>query len=166
MDIRVTSAGRLAFDSLAVPCALGRGGVTDDKIEGDGATPLGYWPLRSVLYRADRLAAPATGLPVHALSEQDGWCDAPNDTAYNLPVTHPYPASAEHLWLDDSAYDILVVLGVNDDPVIPHKGSAIFFHLATPDYTPTQGCVAVALSDMLTILTSCSPATHMLIERA
>lgn len=165
MDIRVTSAGLLLFGTLAVRCALGRGGVTDGKTEGDGATPLGRWPLRRVLYRADRLAAPFTDLPIRALHENDGWCDAPTDAAYNLPVSHPYPASAEHLWRDDSRYDILVVLGVNDDPVIPQKGSAIFFHLAAPDYTPTEGCVAVAKKDMIDILKSCDPSTRMLIEK-
>ena len=28
------------------------------------------------------------------------------------------------------------------------KGSAIFFHIATPTYSPTAGCVAIKESDM------------------
>ena len=32
------------------------------------------------------------------------------------------------------------------------KGSAIFLHLARPDYTPTEGCIALALPDLLTTL--------------
>ncbi len=164
MDIRVTSTGYLFFGARTFRCALGRGGVTRDKVEGDGATPLGRWPLRCVLYRADRLAPPDTKLPSRALAKQDGWCDAPADISYNLPVTHPYPARAERLWRDDSVYDIIVTLGINDDPVIPGKGSAIFFHLAAPDYTPTEGCIAVAKQDMIHILNSCSPATHINVE--
>ena len=40
-------------------CALGRGGIATKKREGDGITPAGTWPLRRLLYRPDRLAAPA-----------------------------------------------------------------------------------------------------------
>ena len=32
------------------------------------------------------------------------------------------------------------------------RGSAVFLHVAQPDYAPTAGCVAVALGDLLTIL--------------
>ncbi|HEY5346811.1 MAG TPA: hypothetical protein VIJ72_01360, partial [Rhizomicrobium sp.] len=81
-----------------------------------------------------------------------GWCDAPGDPSYNRPVRLPYPASAEQLWREDHVYDIIVVLGFNDDPVIAGKGSAIFLHLAKPDYAPTAGCVALALPDMLAAL--------------
>ena len=60
----------------------------------------------------------------------DGWCDAPDDPNYNRLVSLPYPASAEHLWRDDNVYDLIAVLGYNDDPVVPGKGSAIFLHIA------------------------------------
>jgi L,D-peptidoglycan transpeptidase YkuD (ErfK/YbiS/YcfS/YnhG family) len=135
-------------------CALGRGGVapTGTKREGDGATPAGLWPLRRLLYRPDRLSAPKSRLPVATLKPNDGWCDAPGDPAYNQPVILPYPASAEHLWRDDGLYDVIVVLGYNDAPVVPGRGSAIFLHIARPDYSPTEGCVALAQSDLLAIL--------------
>ncbi|MHA1600811.1 MAG: L,D-transpeptidase family protein, partial [Alphaproteobacteria bacterium] len=48
------------FDGRAWPCAIGRGGVIREKHEGDGATPIGCWPMRRVLYRPDRVGAPAT----------------------------------------------------------------------------------------------------------
>jgi L,D-peptidoglycan transpeptidase YkuD (ErfK/YbiS/YcfS/YnhG family) len=50
-----------------------------------------------VLSRADRLARPATALPLAAFAEHDGWCDAPGDANYSRPVRLPYPASAERL---------------------------------------------------------------------
>ena len=56
------------------------------------------------------------------------------------------------MWRDDHAYDLIVELGHNDDPVVPGLGSAIFFHLAQPDYRPTEGCVAVSQVDMLKVL--------------
>ena len=49
---------------------------------------------------------------------------------YNRLVKLPYAASHEELWRDDHLYDLVVVLGFNDDPVVPGKGSAIFLHLA------------------------------------
>ena len=33
--------------------------------------------------------------------------------------------------------------GWNDRPVLRGRGSAIFWHLARPGFTPTAGCVAV-----------------------
>ncbi|MGL4542832.1 MAG: L,D-transpeptidase family protein, partial [Polymorphobacter sp.] len=109
-------------------CAIGRGGVIDAaaKHEGDGATPLGHWPLRCALLRPDRVATPATALPWRWLRPADGWSDDGRDPAYNRPVSHPHGFSAERLWRDDGAYDVIVVLGHNDGPPRPGAGSAIF----------------------------------------
>ena len=54
---------RARFGERDFPCAVGRGGVVGRKTEGDGATPAGCWPLRRVLFRADRLETPPGGLP-------------------------------------------------------------------------------------------------------
>lgn len=162
-DIIVFSAGVLSFGGLQFRCALGKGGVRPEaeKREGDGATPLGRYPLRRVFYRADRLAAPQTGLPRQALTPQDGWCDDPLDPAYNRLVTLPYAASHEKLWREDPVYDVIVVLGHNDDPPVPGLGSAIFLHVARPDYSGTEGCVALALPDLLALLAVLRPATQI-----
>jgi L,D-peptidoglycan transpeptidase YkuD (ErfK/YbiS/YcfS/YnhG family) len=159
MKFRATSLGRLTGAGLDAPCALGPAGVVAarHKREGDGATPAGLWPLRRVLYRPDRLPAPVTDLPVQPIEPQSGWCDAPADAAYNRPVTLPYPASAERLWREDGLYDLIIVLGYNDDPVAPGAGSAIFWHLARPDYAPTQGCIAIARAHMLAALAAAGP---------
>src|ERR1700730_17585825 len=133
-------------------CAIGRGGRRHDKREGDGATPVGAWPMRRLLYRADRMALPRAGWPTSAIGATDGWCDAPLDAAYNQPVRLPYPASAETLWREDGVYDLIVPLGYNDAPVVPGGGSAIFLHVARADFAPTEGCVALALADLLTVL--------------
>jgi L,D-peptidoglycan transpeptidase YkuD (ErfK/YbiS/YcfS/YnhG family) len=148
------SDGTLDLGDRTVRCALGRGGVRPaaEKREGDGASPLGIWPIRRVVYRSDRMARPHTNLPVAPISPTDGWCDAPDDPAYNNPVQLPYPASAEAMWREDNVYDVVVILGHNDSPPRPGLGSAIFLHLARDDYSRTQGCVAVALSDMLELL--------------
>jgi L,D-peptidoglycan transpeptidase YkuD (ErfK/YbiS/YcfS/YnhG family) len=138
------SAGVLAWPGGTAPAACGRGGVKADKREGDGASPLGTFPLLRAYYRADRLAPPPTGLPLAALRTNDGWIDDPADRRYNRRVSLPYPARHERMWRADGLYDLIVVIGYNADPVIPGRGSAIFLHVATPDLAPTAGCIAVA----------------------
>jgi len=145
-------------------CAVGRSGVGEKAREGDGITPAGIWPLRRVLYRSDRQSAPNSVLPVSPIAKDDGWCDAPTDANYNLPVKLPYPASAEALWRADSLYDIVVVLGYNDAPVIAGKGSAIFLHVAAEDFAPTEGCVAMKKEELLALLAEVSSSTKIGIE--
>jgi L,D-peptidoglycan transpeptidase YkuD (ErfK/YbiS/YcfS/YnhG family) len=144
MRATVTPDGKLSLGTETFRAALGHGGIRSDKREGDGATPTGLLPLRVVLYRPDRLPAPTSAVPVKPLSPSDGWCDDPDHPAYNRPVRLPINASAEALWRDDAVYDIIGVLGWNDDPVRPGRGSAIFLHLARPDFSPTEGCIALA----------------------
>jgi L,D-peptidoglycan transpeptidase YkuD (ErfK/YbiS/YcfS/YnhG family) len=149
-----SAAGIFGYADVKVRCALGRTGVLPalEKREGDGASPIGRWPIRRVMWRADKLIAPITALPLSPVRQMDGWCDAAEDPRYNQPVTHPYPASAEHMWRDDDVYDVIVILGHNDNPVVAGMGSAIFLHVAQADYSTTQGCVALALPDLLAVL--------------
>ena len=166
MDIRVGADGTLEWRGRRLRCALGRGGVTDDKREGDGATPTGCFALRRVYYRPDRGPLPATALPVSATDPTDAWCDDPADAAYNTLVRGADAASAETLWRDDALYDVVVVLAHNDDPVVPGAGSAIFLHIARPDYGPTEGCVAVAREELLEILAACDETTRLCVSAA
>lgn len=142
-------------------CSIGPAGIVEDKCEGDDATPAGIFLLKSVFYRKDRIKKPKTGLPCAVIETDDGWCDDPLDRNYNRPVKLPYPASAEQMWREDHVYDICVILGHNDDPPVPHKGSAIFFHLAHDDYRATQGCVALSYRDMVEVLAKCEPGCVM-----
>jgi L,D-peptidoglycan transpeptidase YkuD (ErfK/YbiS/YcfS/YnhG family) len=119
--------------------------------------------MRQLLYRPDRGSVPHTALPVKPIAPDDGWCDAPGDRAYNRPVHLPYPASAEQLWREDHLYDLVVVLGYNDDPVVPGQGSAIFLHLARPDFAPTEGCVALSRDDLLTVLATADRTSHVIV---
>ena len=144
--------GLLSFGSLSVPCALGRSGRRVRKREGDGATPVGSWPIRRMFYRADRACRPRTRLPVAPIDASAGWCDAPGDRNYNRPVRHPYAASAEHMWRADNLYDAVVVLGYNDRPRARGLGSAIFMHLARPGYAPTEGCIALERRHLLRVI--------------
>ncbi len=138
-------------------CAVGRSGIAQKRSEGDGVTPIGDWPIRNVLYRADRIAPPDMSFDKRALTSNGGWCDAPTDPNYNRLVQLPYDASHEEMWRQDRLYDIVAVLGFNDDPVIPGRGSAIFLHIARENYGPTEGCIALAMPDLLDVLREATP---------
>lgn len=158
--------GRMNLAGRWVRCALGKGGVVAAaaKREGDGASPAGVYMIRRVLYRPDRCAAPGTRLVTAPMAEDDGWCDAPADAAYNQPVKLPYAASCERLWRDDHVYDLVGVLAHNDAPPTPGLGSAIFLHLAREDYAPTEGCVAVARADLDLLLALAEPGSAVAIR--
>lgn len=140
----------------SISCSIGRSGLVSaaEKQEGDGATPIGAWPIRGVLLRPDRVGGIAAAIPWRWLREEDGWSDDPRDPAYNRPVRHPHLFSAERLWRADGLYDIIVVLGHNDRPPRPRAGSAIFLHCRNPGRA-TEGCVAIdrdALARLLPLL--------------
>lgn len=162
------SLGQLHIGGKAYSCALGRNGVIESaqKNEGDGATPAGTYALRELWYRADRLQRPTCALPTHTITPADGWCDDPSHSAYNTHVHLPFDANHETLWRDDEAYDLIVPLGYNDDPIIPGKGSAIFLHVAKAGYPPTAGCVALATADLLEVLAKIDVSTQITIQRA
>jgi L,D-peptidoglycan transpeptidase YkuD (ErfK/YbiS/YcfS/YnhG family) len=158
-----STQGLARLGGLSIHCALGRGGVSHAKIEGDGCTPAGRFAIRRLLYRSDRIRDLACRLPMQPISPGDGWCDDPADGAYNRPVLRPYPASHEEMWREDSLYDLVLVIGHNDDPVLPGKGSAVFLHLAQPDYAPTAGCVAFARADFIALLAAMDPTTQIVV---
>lgn len=152
MRATVTPACVLTLPPRVYRAAIGHGGIRRDKWEGDGATPCGLLPLRQVLYRPDRIRAPQATVPVHPLQPDSGWCDDPTHPDYNRSVRLPFSASHEALWREDAVYDVIGILGWNDNPVIPGRGSAIFLHVARPDYSPTEGCIALSLADLLQVL--------------
>ncbi len=146
-------------------CALGRGGIRMLKREGDGGTPLGAMRLVSGYYRHGRLASLRSGLPLSRIAPGDGWCDAPADPNYNRPVALPYRASHERMMRPDRLYDCCIVLDYNLKPRKLGAGSAIFFHIAHPDFRPTEGCVAVSPKTMARLLPSLWPRTVMVVTR-
>ncbi len=156
--------GWLTWPEGKARAAVGRAGLTVHKREGDGATPAGVFPLISAYYRADRIEPPRTRLPIRALQPSNAWVDDPADANYNRVVNLPYPAHAEPMWLDDAVYDLLVVIGYNMAPVVPGAGSAIFLHVASPDFSPTAGCVAVEKSVLVSLLALLGPASMLTIR--
>ena len=161
MEIYVQPDGFIQWKDRRARCALGRSGVTLNKHEGDGATPAGRFALREVMFRADRMEQPPPPLLCRPIARDMGWSDDPADTEYNKLVFLPHAGGHEELWREDGIYDIIVVLGYNDHPPKPNLGSAIFMHIAKPDYSPTEGCVALAKDDLLALLADCETETYL-----
>ncbi|MCF3946117.1 L,D-transpeptidase family protein [Acidiphilium sp. AL] len=152
MTARVAGDGFLRLGGRQWRVSIGERGIVARKEEGDCGTPCGVLPLRRVLFRADRLAAPRCAVPIEPIARDDGWCDDPAHPDYNRMIRLPHPAHHEELWRADGLYDVIGVLGWNDAPPIRGAGSAIFLHVARADYAPTAGCVALALPDLLEAL--------------
>ena len=142
-------------------CTVGAGGIREDKVEGDAATPVGEFPLRRIYYRNDLVILPKVSLPARPIGEHDGWCDDPRSPSYNRLVNIPNEWSAEKMWREDGLYDLVVVVGYNDDPPEGEWGSAIFLHIARDDYAGTQGCVAFSREDLLELVTLIGPETKI-----
>lgn len=144
--------GRIALAHGVRRAALGRSGTAALKREGDGATPLGRFPIRQVLYRARRMPRPRTELPMRVIRAGDGWCEDPTDRNYNRLVKPSPRSRADRLTRIDHLYDLVLVLGYNDRPRVRGRGSAIFLHLARRGYSPTEGCIALSRRDLLVLL--------------
>lgn len=149
-----TKAKTIHFAGQTHKCRIGRKGTITQARgrEGDEKTPLGTYKLRFGFYRRDRLTYPPSPLNFLGLQPDDGWCDAPDDPAYNRFIRLPYAASHERLWRDDGAYDIILVMDHNDSPPEPGLGSAVFIHIAQPDDRETLGCIALEPEVMARLL--------------
>ncbi len=159
------SQGLLNAAGTVFPCALGSGGITANKREGDGGTPLAAMRILSGYYRRGRFNGAPTTLAMREIHAALGWCDLPGDRNYNRPVRLPYLASHERMLRDDRLYDACLVLDWNIAPRRRGRGSAIFFHLARPGFPPTQGCVAVTPRVMARLLPRLSSRTVLKVVR-
>jgi L,D-peptidoglycan transpeptidase YkuD (ErfK/YbiS/YcfS/YnhG family) len=156
--------GWLLAGPLALPVALGRGGIRANKREGDGGTPRGTFRLRRVWWRADRAARPRTLLPVRRIRGDDGWCENPRDRHYNQPVRLQPDHAGDRLKRADHLYDLIVELDHNTRPRIAGRGSAVFVHVARPGFAPTAGCVALTASALRRLVARTGPHTRLSID--
>ncbi len=159
-DLVLTGQG-VRFDGRLWPCTVGRGGITSDKREGDGATPVGCHDIVGMLYRPDRIARPADwAVPIRP---GDLWSDDPEHEDYNLMVRAPYAASHEALRRADPLYDLVIVTDWNWPEAQPGLGSAIFLHRWRRPGYPTAGCVAFDPVDLREIAARITPGTRLIV---
>jgi len=117
-DLILTRLG-LRFGGRRYPCTIGRGGISTQKREGDGATPAGTHRIVGLLYRPDRMARPADwAVPI---LPGDLWSDDPGQPDYNLMVTRPYAHSHEVMRRADPLYDLVLVTDWNWPDAVPGR---------------------------------------------
>lgn len=154
----------LRFGGRVIPCAIGQGGVSTAKAEGDGATPAGLWRITGCLYRPDRLRPPAPW--ARPILPGDLWCDDPAAAGYNHAARAPLAASHEALRRADPLYDVVLTTDWNWPDAVPGRGSAIFLHQWRRPRFGTAGCIAFARRDLLWIAGRAAPGTRVVVPRA
>ena len=150
-DALIVTRGGASFGGRRFACEVGRGGITAQKREGDGATPEGHHRITGMLFRPDRIAA--AGLPLWArpIGTCDLWSDDPRDPDYNQKVRAPHGFSHEVLRRSDPIYDLILITDWNHPVAVPGRGSAIFVHRWRGPRHATAGCVAFAAPDLMWI---------------
>ncbi|MGI1662344.1 L,D-transpeptidase family protein [Palleronia sp. KMU-117] len=160
LDLVLTPSG-LRFLGRRFPCAVGRGGLSGRKREGDGATPVGVHRIVGMLYRPDRMARPADwALPIRP---GDLWSDDSDDPDYNLMVRAPHPFGHETLRRADRLYDLVILTDWNWPQAEPGRGSAIFVHCWRKPGHPTAGCIGLAPEDLRWIAPRIRYATRLIV---
>jgi L,D-peptidoglycan transpeptidase YkuD (ErfK/YbiS/YcfS/YnhG family) len=67
------------------------------------------------------------------------------------------------MWREDRLYDMVGILDWNVTPRASGRGSAIFLHLARPDFAPTAGCIALQRDDLLRLLAAAGRRPEFLV---
>jgi len=160
-DLVLTPRG-IRFQGRVFPCSIGRGGLTTDKHEGDGATPSGQHHIIGCLYRPDRLMPPNRW--AEPIGPGDLWSDDPSQPGYNQAVRAPYPHSHESLRHADPLYDLVLLTDWNWPDATPGKGSAIFLHQWRKPHHPTEGCIAFRRDHLIWLAARIAPGTRLIVR--
>ena len=158
MILTLTPAG-LRAGRRTIPCTVGRGGVVRRKREGDGGTPAGVHRIVGMAFRADRVARPAPWAA--PIGPRDLWCDDPGSVHYNHLTRLPFSGSAERMRRADRLYDLVLLTDWNWPNAVPGRGSAIFLHRWRGVGVRTEGCVAMAPSDLLWLCRRVAPGARL-----
>lgn len=149
---KAPAEARVHIGPLVIRAAIGKSGLSRRKREGDGKTPVGTFKLRAGYFRPDQMLRLCCATGLSMLRSKSGWCDQPWTGLYNRPVNAGHRFGHERLWRDDHVYDVVFPTSHNEKPRIQGAGSAIFFHLARPNYAGTEGCIAISPADMRRLL--------------
>ncbi|MEO3476248.1 L,D-transpeptidase family protein [Phaeobacter sp. CAU 1743] len=159
-DLVLTPRG-LRFMGRLLPCAIGKGGLTLSKREGDGATPVGVHRIAGMLYRPDRMLPPTDwAVPI---GPSDLWSDDVKDPDYNLMVRTPHSYSHERLRRADPLYDLVLITDWNWPRATPKGGSAIFLHQWRRPGYPTEGCLAFSRPNLGWLARHIRPGARLII---
>ena len=150
MIIHVKNKNTLIIDDFKFKCCVGKRGIKSNKKEGDYSTPKGFFSLRKLYFRKDRIGIPNCKINKKIIKRDMAWCDDPKDKKYNEEIKTQNKRLKENLHRKDHKYDYVISISHNERK-IPGRGSAIFIHL-TNNYTPTTGCIALKKKDFQILL--------------
>ena len=154
----------LTYSKYKVKCAVGKRGIGLKKKEGDLITPIGQYKIKYILFRRDRIKKIQSKIGKIEIKKNMGWCDDSRSKEYNKLIKLPFNYSHEKLYKKENAYDIILVINYNMNPVKKKKGSAIFIHVASKSYKKTKGCVAIKKTELLKIIKEIKKNTKVKIE--
>jgi L,D-peptidoglycan transpeptidase YkuD (ErfK/YbiS/YcfS/YnhG family) len=151
----------LAWGNGLLPVPHGQAGVPS-KREKDRRAPAGCFRIGTLFGYAPK-APGGVNLPYYQVTARDCWVDDPAHPAYNRhivvdPANPPPWYAKQRMRLGDFAYEFLLEVRHNSDPIVPGHGSAIFFHIRRGVSTPTHGCTTMARPDLVRMLQSLRPA--------
>ena len=140
---------------------IGKNGLTTQKQEGDGKTPIGGFDLGVILGTHCNIQN-KNGLKYQKITNDMYWVDDCKSKYYNQLVyiseVEKDWDSAEHLIEYPIQYEYLIEIKSNPKNV-KGKGSAIFLHCS--NNTPTSGCIAVDRECMKKIVENISIQTKI-----
>jgi len=103
-------------------------------------------------------------LPLRRIGPADAWCENPQDRRYNQPFRRSANEPGDRLRRHDALYDLIIEIDHNTRPRVASRGSAVFLHVARPEYGPTAGCLAMRRQDLQRLLSRLTSKTRILIQ--
>ncbi|MBQ8299729.1 MAG: L,D-transpeptidase family protein [Clostridia bacterium] len=152
--VEMSSDEKINEIQLEAEAIIGRNGVTREKREGDGKTPLGEFGIGIVFGMYDREKIKlGDSLEYVKINENLYWVDDSSSKYYNQLVDITKVdidwKSAEHLIDYKVQYEFALEIKTNPEN-IPGKGSAIFIHCSNG--SQTAGCIALPREKMIELL--------------
>jgi L,D-peptidoglycan transpeptidase YkuD (ErfK/YbiS/YcfS/YnhG family) len=144
------------------PARVGWNGLSANRREGDGTTPVGTFRIHPTMYGNE--PNPGVRFRYRRLRCGDWWVEDPRSPAYNtfrhVPCGErpPFRVVTEGMWQTRVAYPFLAVIEFNMRPVVPGRGSGIFLHAQTG--RPTNGCVSLSRDDLRRVLRWLRPSAE------
>ena len=148
---------------------IGSGDLVNVRHFGDHATPTGVFTIGARMY-GNEPRPRGLDYPYHRLVCGDWWDEDPASARYNRFVVVPcgvtpgFAAGSEALWTETVAYPYFAVIEFNTHPIRRGRGapgSGIFLHSWVD--APTDGCVAIDRSRLLSLLRWLAPSRRPVI---
>jgi L,D-peptidoglycan transpeptidase YkuD (ErfK/YbiS/YcfS/YnhG family) len=133
---------------------VGYNGLSGNRREGDGTTPVGTFRIGSTMY--GNAPNPGVRFRYRRLVCGDWWDEDPASPTYNS-FQHvrcgrppPFRVKSAGMWQQPRAYPYLAIVEFNMRPVVRGRGSGIFLHARTG--SATEGCVSLRRRDLARVL--------------